>query len=375
MTHAPITRLAAACLLALLCASPTTTAAFPSSLPDSLRSEAFKPTVIIGGQFFISYEDGRVGGAPYSHFFINRGYINVRAEVTPWLSGRITPDIAVDREGDGEGDLELRLKYCYMQAELPELAVLTSPSVEFGLVGRPWLEFEQKVNLYRVQGSMFVERADILNSADFGATFSALLGGSMPEEYQRDVSSYAPGRYGSIAIGLYNGGGYHAIEHNLNKSLEYRLSLRPLHALIPGLQLTYAGAVGKGNVEKQVDWNMHIAYLSMEHRAFTVAGTWFVGEGNAKGKLLDTDGTPRDQSGWSAFADVRIPGTPLSVFGRYDHYAWDNDPSEWEENTLIAGLTWHVNRKNKLLLDYERVSDADGEELSHALKLSAELAF
>ena len=72
---------------------------------------------------------------------------------------------------------------------------------------------------------------------------------------------------------------------------------------------------------------------------------------------------------------MRIPGTPLSVFGRYDHYAWDNDPSEWEENTLIAGLTWHVNRKNKLLLDYERVSDADGEELSHALKLSAELAF
>ncbi|MBD3386725.1 hypothetical protein GF407_17615 [candidate division KSB1 bacterium] len=92
------------------------------------------------------------------------------------MSGRITPDISVDREGDGEGDLEMRLKYCYIDFKLPDFYLFTIPAIEFGLVHRPWLHYEDKINGYRAQGTMFLERNNIINSGDYGVTFTALLG-------------------------------------------------------------------------------------------------------------------------------------------------------------------------------------------------------
>ncbi|MCZ7555371.1 MAG: hypothetical protein M5R41_03065 [Bacteroidia bacterium] len=366
--------LAGAMLICALCGhvAAQTTADTPNNVPKTVTA---KSPVQVGGQFFISYEDGRVSGVPYSNFFINRAYINIRAEVLPWLNGRVTPDIAVDRDGDGEGDLELRLKYCYVTASLPDLSFLQAPYLEFGLIGRPWLEFEQKINLYRVQGPMFLERGDVLNSADFGAQLGALLGGEMPEEYQKTVSSSYPGRYGSVALGLFNGGGYHAIEHNLNKSIEGRISVRPLPDIIPGMQLTYAGAYGKGNVERSVDWKKNVGHLSFEHQRLVVALTYFTGTGDYKGKTVNADGIAEKNSGWSAFTDIRIPETPLSVFGRYDHFALPDSPSEWEENTIIVGATWHIHKKSKLLVDFEKVLDKNGDGLTEILKLSVEYGF
>jgi hypothetical protein len=120
------------------------------------------------------------------------------------------PDISVDREGDGEGDMEMRLKYCYIDVKLPDLYLLTNPKVEFGLVHRPWLHYEDRINGYRAQGTMFLERNDIINSGDYGITFTAFLGKKKFDH----VSTF--GQYGSVSFGFYNGGGYHAIERNLN---------------------------------------------------------------------------------------------------------------------------------------------------------------
>ena len=38
----------------------------------------------------------------------------------------------------------------------------------------------------------------------------ALIGPKLPKSYQKQVSKVYPGLWGSVAIGLYNGGGYHA---------------------------------------------------------------------------------------------------------------------------------------------------------------------
>lgn len=51
-----------------------------------------------------------------------------------------------------------------------------------------------------------------------------------------------------------NGGGYHAVEVNENKSVEPRLSLRPFGDILPGLQTHYVGAYGKGNTTYSPDW-------------------------------------------------------------------------------------------------------------------------
>jgi hypothetical protein len=306
---------------------------------------------------------------------VDRAYINIHADVLPWLRGRITPDISLDEEGDGIGDREMILKYCYVTANLPDAALFTQPTVEFGVLGRPWIEFEQKVNLYRVRGKMFLERGAIVNSADFGVALQALFGAPLPEEYQKTVSSAYPGRYGSMAIGVYNGGGYNAIEQNINKTIEGRLTLRPLPDMLPGLQLTYAGVHGKGNVVQPVDWTKHVGYLSFEHRRLTATATYFSGMGGYEGLLTRSTGSAENIRGWSVFSDIRIPATPLSIYGRYDHFRWPDRQGSVEENTIITGIVWHIQRKTKLLIDYEAIYDSSGDCLGNTAKISTEFGF
>ncbi len=138
----------------------------------------------VGGKWYMNFRVGQSGSKNFSHFGVDRGYIIVRHQLSERLSGRITPDVSIDREGDGEGDLEVRLKYCFVDLSLDDLWILTRPHIEFGLVHRPWLDYEEHVNLYRVQGTMFLERNGIFNSGDYGFTLFSLLGGTIDEGYR-----------------------------------------------------------------------------------------------------------------------------------------------------------------------------------------------
>ena len=116
--------------------------------------------------------------------------------------------------------MKVRLKYAYAKFHLPDWGVLTRPEVEVGMAHMPWLDFEEHINLYRMQDTMFMERNGLFNSADLGVTFLALLGGTLPDEYQKKVSKHYPGRWGSVSFGVYNGGGYHAAASVLHRGGE-----------------------------------------------------------------------------------------------------------------------------------------------------------
>jgi len=310
--------------------------------------------VKIAGQWFLAYLNGQVNGTRINQFTVNRGYITFNTRFNSSLSGRITPDVSVDQEGDGAGDLELRLKYAYLKWDLPDMSVLVKPSVEFGLARRPWLNFEESINNYRVQGTMYLARNGVINSADFGLMFMALLGGEMDDHYKQNVNGQYPGRYGSIAFGLYNGGGYHALEQNANKSIEGRLSLRPFPESLPGFQASYHGVYGKGNIKEKPDWFVNMGYLSWQQERFSVSATYHIGVGNFKGTAVDSMGKSLDQSGYSLFGEYDIPLLPLSLMARYDCFAQDIDEKDNTDRRYILGLAYHIYNNNRLLIDFDR---------------------
>ncbi|HDP74648.1 MAG TPA: hypothetical protein ENN49_02030 [Bacteroidales bacterium] len=86
--------------------------------------------------------------------------------------------------------------------------------------------------------SKYLDDMKILTSADFGVTTSVLLGGKINEGYQKTVSNAYPGKFGSIAVGVFNGGGYHALEYNNYKTFQWRLTVRPLPERLPGFQFS-----------------------------------------------------------------------------------------------------------------------------------------
>ena len=189
-------------------------------------------------QWFLSYQLGESNDAEFNRFALKRGYVNIKKGINKTFSGRITTDITTDREGDGEGDIEMRLKYLYLKTQMPSFGPFHKPYLEFGLVHTPWIDFEQAINRYRVQGSMFLDRNDMVSSADFGVVFMSLFGGTMDKKYTETVNGKYPGRYGSMSVGIFNGGGYHALEYNNNKAVEGRVTIRPIPDRVPGLQVT-----------------------------------------------------------------------------------------------------------------------------------------
>jgi hypothetical protein len=192
----------------------------------------------IGALAYLSYQDGTLAnGTSYGDFLIKRGYIDIRKKITPYFSARITPDVHQD-EG---GDLKVRLKYAYGQFNFNGSGLLQKPYVEVGVSHMPWLDFEEHINRFRMQGTMLLQRNGLLNSAGVGILVGGNLGDEMPEDYREHVNDHYAGRWVSFGLGVYNGGGYHANSNNSKVVVEGRLTVRPLPSVVPGLQGFRAG--------------------------------------------------------------------------------------------------------------------------------------
>lgn len=314
-------------------------------------------SLAISGEWFLSYQIGQKTNQDFNNFNLKRGYITIKKTLARNIAGRITPDISVDREGDGEGDIELRLKYCYINFVWPTNGFFNSPQLEFGLVHRPWLDFEEHINRYRVQGTMFLERNGIFDSGDYGVIFMTLLGENISQEYQMHVNNSYPGRYGSLAIGIYNGGGYHAIEKNKNKSFEWRITIRPFPVILPGLQMSYLGAYGKGNQTFSPAWELHDGFLSYELPRLIFTAQYYQGKGNAKGTLLDVSKNSIEHKGYSGFGEVKFH--KWNLIGRYDFYEAFLPPANLKQKRFVSGLAYDLGGGIKILMDYELVKTQD----------------
>lgn len=315
--------------------------------------------ISISGQWFLGYQTGRKGGVTDNEFLLKRGYITFRKTFNENLSARFTQDVSVDRDGDGEGDIEIRLKYGFLKYEFESASFLTNPQIDFGLVSRPWIDFEQTINPYRVQGSMFLERYGILSSADYGITFQSLIGGELDDEYKKKVNKNFAGKYGSFSFGIYNGGGYHAIEKNENKLLEGRLTIRPLPELLTGFQLTYIGAIGKGNIESSPNHNLHSVFTSYETQLLSATANIYKGRGFEDGRNVDKDGIAPLNSGYSLFGNFNIPYIPFSLFARYDYFNSEISSKETTSERTILGVAYNFLQGSKIIIDYDYVKKSN----------------
>jgi len=322
--------------------------------------------VSIGGLWFIAYQYGKeLGLTPsstetFNRFTIKRGYLDIRADLQPWLEVRITPDV----HQDSTGDLKVRLKYIYAKFKGKGNNFISKPYAEVGVAHMPWLDFEEHLNRFRMQDTMFLERNGLFNSADIGFTLGSNFGPDLDEEYKSNVNDHYAGRYGSWQFGVYNGGGYHAVEKNRNKAVEARGTLRPLPDKLPGLQFSLFGIYGKGNLseiessDRLPDDEVIVGMVSYEHPYVALTAQWYGGAGNAKGNAIDPeDRMARSQRGESYFAEVRFTRKRnLSFIGRYDRFNTniDNIGSDLRQR-LILGFAWQMFKKNYWLFDYDRL--------------------
>ena len=302
----------------------------------------------IDGVMFVSLEHDITGDSFHNQFTIKRGYVNFRSQLSDRVNARITQDVTIDEEGDGLGDIELRLKYAYVEYEIPSYKIFNEPVISGGVTSRPWISFEQDVNDYRAQKSMFLDQNDFLPSADYGIAFETGLGESLDEPGLSSNDS----RYGSFAIGVYNGGGYSSIEENNNKLVESRLSVRPAAEKLPGFQVNLFGAIGKGNASYNPDFNIYGAALTYESIRFNTVIQGFQSTDDIRFEGVITPNTPYDFQGWSVFGEFQpIKKIPIFLTGRTEQMV-DQDQQRWIVKESVVGLAWVFENRSKIMLDF-----------------------
>lgn len=328
------------------------------------------------GQFFFSYERFFEDQEINNEFAIKRGYITFRRDLTKNIYIRFTQDVSIDKEGDGRGNIELRLKYALVNVTMKDWGFFTRPNVEIGVVRRPWIDFEQKINDYRSQESMLLDQNGIYSSADYGITFATLLGGEIDSEYQERVQSSFPGKYGSLSFGIYNGGGYNALEENNNKLVEGRLSIRPMPEVIPGFQTSFTGALGKGNIPESPDFRLASMVFSFESQKIITLLQGFTGTGDGSGVYVDPFFEPIDLKGWSLFTELKPLEFPVSLTLRADEIV-NRDQNRWWHRQSMAGIAYRFRNKSKIILGINRSrwNDTDEKDVSTRFEIVTEVRF
>ncbi|MEX2456453.1 MAG: hypothetical protein WD381_04025, partial [Balneolaceae bacterium] len=323
---------------------------------QTVKGQTSLSDVGFSGVFFFSFENTTFENETQNEFALKRGYITFRRNLTDDIQVRFTQDVSIDRQGDGEGDIELRLKYALVNYSMGDAGIFKNSNIEFGVVNRPWINFEQDVNDFRSQRSMFLDQNGFLSSADYGITFETGFGSNLEGESSSGLKSN-PAKYGSFSVGIYNGGGYSSLEKNNNKLLESRLSLRPLADLLPGFQASVFGVLGKGNIPESPDFNLLGNALSYEAQKFNMVVQGFLGEGDGSGQFVENL-EAYNLEGWSMFFDIRPFKFPLSLNIRHDEL-YNADLNHFINRQSILGLAYIFENKSKLIVD---VSSTDFHE-------------
>ncbi len=341
--------------------------------------------VEMSGNWFIAYRNGveqihADENTPEetieeNQFLLKRSYFTLKKDLNEVFSVRYTMDLTLDTEGDDAGNIETRLKYLYLKVKPKiESELFTGTFLEVGMVHTPWLDYEQKINTYRVQDNMFIERNKIINSADFGFMIGGNIGPKMDTDFLKKTNTAMPGKYLSYSFGLYNGGGYSGAEKNKNKLVEGRISVRPFANSLPQIQVSSSFIYGKANAENNPDLKQIHGFVTYSGEQLTFIAQAHSGVGDFRAKYIDeADPTVSlKNQGMSYFGEYKFGKSPWALWGRYDSFEVDKKQFA-DIQRYIGGITYKMNDYLRLIADYEY--NISKEEDNHIYEVNFEISF
>jgi hypothetical protein len=278
------------------------------------------PVIKIGVLSYVQYDAELENRDAYNAFDITRAYVNVNGQLSPRFRFRFTPDIKRVTDSSLAGSLVLRVKYAFV--ELDDVRSAGS-WLRFGAHQTPWLDFEEGINGYRVQGMMFTEREGLIpGSSDFGVGYFTKLG-----------------KYGEIQSGLYNGEGFTQPEVNRYKSVQARLTVRPLagRGLANGLRIS--GFYTAGWYAADRPRRLGIVMGSFEHTHVVATAQFVAATDNPNAAA------PRniERRGGSGFVTVRQGLTGWAALARIERLDFDRSVANDFDRRIIGGGAYWFN--------------------------------
>ncbi len=308
-----------------------------------------------------------VDGADYTtnNFEVRRNYLQVKAYLLqdPKSYLRVTLDTVYDNAHDGHADVYAKYAYLYLNDVLPYTGV------EFGMVHRPWIDYEEHQGWWmRSISKVFVEASEashLTNSADLGFNFKTKT------------------PYFTSEVGVFNGEGYHGSNDDNNNdgssshigegvSAEWRATVAALgngKIKRKATKDSYIDAsfFGQYNMKnsKNADlsdsgatyvwYGLHTVY-NMPN--FLLAAQYVKSENDLK------NSSEYNGDGYSINTTLRFgEKKEYSIIGRYDVWNSESDDGAKKQstNSAIYGVAFQQNKNVKWLLSGQTYTADDGK--------------
>ncbi len=309
--------------------------------PLAAQTPAPAPQVTVGGVVYAQYlyQDFPTAGVRQNNFSIQRAYINVIGRFAGGIYTRVTADVYTPPAVTTDNSRTFRLKYAYF-GYTPTGSSLT---FKLGAIHTPWLDWEEALWDYRVQGQMALERGGYVTSSDFGAGI--------------DYKQGADKVNGQFVI--VNGEGYSGGSGDFRKDAEVRLSARVMDtddsSRVGGLRLTGYGQFGKAT--GGADRNRYLGMVSYRTKQITLAGEFASTKDVAiTGRVI------------SAFGVYKLTNSKIAALARVDITDPNTSVANDKQTRLIGGVSYQVSPNLRLLADLDRVSFEAGTT-AHSLGL------
>ncbi|HEX9109645.1 MAG TPA: hypothetical protein VF832_20525 [Longimicrobiales bacterium] len=284
------------------------------------------PAVRVTGRVLSELEVVPADSAASAQINITRAYIGAVGTFEHGVSTRLTLDVFRDQGGA----LVYRLKHAYLQWRPGIVPV----DLRFGMTSTAWIEWQDQLWGYRMQGAQLVDRAGFVTSADLGAAV--------------DYATRDQRLEGTLDV--VNGEGYANPPAGNYQDVEGRLSLRLLasddSSRVGGLRLVGFAHVGK--FANGLARDRYIGQLSYRSSRGVLGASY----GFVVNDDIDTD--QADARLWSVFGAFSLRGTPAALVGRADRLETVDHALGDVYTRGSAGIAWRLASSARVLGDVER---------------------
>jgi hypothetical protein len=345
----------------------------PANPPPPPPAAVAAPAFSFSGVLYANYQyRGDAGPARATNKFdLERAYLTFRVPAGDRASVRLTADVFQQQTTGSDAFYRgwvMRAKYAFLQYDFLKSANWTG-IVRGGLVQTVVIEHVESF-WPRWLSLTPVERAGFFSSADGGIGSQLTL----------------PNKLGEIYTTITNGPGYTSREVDRFKDYAARISLTPFGASETFLKTlavtgwTYRGATASrfvaggtgqiGAVGSSLARNRSGVFIGVRHPGITVGGDYATrtdgsesGENTVLLPRLEADSTGRLISGFTVLRPFQLVNqrstVPLGLVARFDRFKPNRDARAYS-NTVIAGMTWDLNKRTSVSLDYQEQTSHNG---------------
>jgi len=310
-----MTRIVLSVVAVLLSVCPSL--AQSAQTPPPVPAEPDYPIVRVGVLSYVQYDHELENRENFNTFDVTRAYLNVNGQLSRNVRFRFTPDVRRTTDGSLSGTLVLRVKYAFVEFDNVKAA---RSWVRFGAHQTPWLDFEEGIDRYRVQGTMFAEREGLIpGSSDFG------------------VGYFTPvGKFIDIQTGIYNGEGYAQTDVNKYKSVQGRVTVRPFAGTGIANGFRLSGFYNAGWYAADRPRRLGIVMGSFEHTHLVATLQYLAATENPNGAQ------DIDRRGSSGFVELRQGPSGWAALARVDQLDPDRLIADNSQRRVIAGAAYWV---------------------------------